>query len=68
MEKTKKQNLINCIVTLVFFIALAVCYFFWKCKLDLPVTIVAVAIGIAGLVLLFMQNKKIQDLSSETEE
>ncbi len=68
MEKTKKQNLINGIVTLVFFIALAVCYFFWKCHLDLPVTIVAVAVGIAGLVLLFMQNKKIKDLSSETEE
>ena len=68
MEKTTKQNLINCIITLVFFIALAVCYFFWKCKLDLPVTIVAVAIGIAGLVLLFVQNKRIKDLSSEEEE
>ncbi|MBR5994182.1 MAG: hypothetical protein IK018_10285 [Lachnospiraceae bacterium] len=68
MEKAKRQNLINCIVTLVFFIALAVCYFFWKCKLDLPVTIVAVAIGIAGLVLLFVQNKKIKELSSDTEE
>ncbi|SCX18043.1 hypothetical protein SAMN02910339_02514 [Lachnospiraceae bacterium YSD2013] len=68
MEKAKRQNLINCIVTLVFFIALAVCYFFWKCKLDLPITIVAVAIGIAGLVLLFVQNKKIKDLSSDTEE
>ena len=68
MEKAKRQNLINCIVTLVFFIALAVCYFFWKCKLDLPVTILAVAIGIAGLVLLFVQNKKIKELSSDTEE
>lgn len=64
----RKQNLANCLVTIVFFIALVVCYFFWGCKYDLPVTIVAVAIGLAGLCLLTVQNKKIKDLSSESEE
>ncbi len=64
----RKQNLVNCLVTIVFFIALVVCYFFWGCKYDLPVTIVAVAIGLAGLCLLTVQNKKIKDLSSESEE
>lgn len=61
----RKQNLVNCLVTIVFFIALVVCYFFWGCKYDLPVTIVAVAIGLAGLVLLTVQNKKLKDLNSE---
>ena len=68
MQKAKKQNLLNCVVTIVFFIALAVCFFFWKCELDLPVTIIAAAIGITGLVFLFMQNKKIKELSSDIEE
>ena len=68
MERAKKQNILNCIITAVFFIALAVCYFFWKCKFDLPVTIIAVVIGAVGLALLFVQNKRIKDLSSDEEE
>ena len=63
-----KQNLVNCLVTIVFFAALVVCYFFWGCKYDLPVTIVAVAVGIAGLSLLTVQNKIIKGLKTDGKE
>ena len=63
-----KQSLVNCLVTIVFFAALVVCYFFWGCKYDLPVTIVAVAVGLAGLILLTVQNRIIKGLTAGGKE
>ena len=64
----RNRATIKSLITIVFFAALVVCYFFWGCKYDLPVTIVAVAVGIAGLALLTVQNKIIKGLKADGKE
>lgn len=61
----KKQNLLNCIITILFLIALAVIYFFWKCKLDLIVTIIAVIVALISILTLTYQNKVIKNLTDK---
>lgn len=59
----RKQNIVNALVTLLLVIGLIVCFFFWKCTIDLVITILAVIVIVAGLTLLFMQNKKLKELA-----
>ncbi len=61
----KKQNLLNWIVTTVFLIALVVIYFFWGCKLDWIVTIIAVLVAAISITLLLYQNKMIKELGGK---
>lgn len=49
-------------------VCLIICYFFWGCSLDLPVTIIAVIITVLGAVVLQRQNKKIKKLNAELEK
>lgn len=67
MEENKKNNktktILDWVVTGLMLIALVVIYFFWGCKMDLWVTILAAVIVIAGTVLLQMQNKKIKEMN-----
>lgn len=67
MEENKKNNktktILDWVVTGLMLIALVVIYFFWGCKMDLWVTILAAVIVIAGTVLLQMQNRKIKKMN-----
>lgn len=48
-------------------LALVIIYFFWKCNMDLWVTILGAVVIIAGTVLLQMQNKKINEKRAEAQ-
>ena len=67
MEENKKNNktktILDWVVTGLMLIALVVIYFFWGCKMDLWVTILAAVIVIAGTVLLQMKNRKIRKMN-----
>ena len=54
-------------VSAVFVIALVVIYFFWGCKLDMYVTVLAGIIVVASVSATYFQNKKIKELSTEEE-
>lgn len=60
-----KKTILDLIVAVVAIIGLVICAFFWGCKLDLPVTILAIVVIAAGTVLLTLQNKKIADNNAE---
>lgn len=68
IKKMKRMKMIDFAVTVVFVVALVVIYFFWKCELDLFVTILAgLIIAIAG-VITYNQYKKIEKLEADAEE
>lgn len=60
-EKRMKGKAADIIVTLVFAIALVVIYFFWKCKWDLPVTIIGLVIAAIMSFIAYRQFKKYAD-------
>lgn len=57
-KKCDKRIYTDIIITVIFVVFLIVCYFFWKCNLDLIVTIIAAIVAIVGIGLLYSQNKK----------
>lgn len=58
-NSTKNRGmLMDIIVALIAVIALIVCYFFWGCRYDLPATILAIVVILAGSGLLYMQHRK----------
>lgn len=65
-KTNNKKNILDWIVAAILLIALVVCYFFWGCSMDLPVSLLAVVILIAGVVLLQMQHKKLNDANKDS--
>lgn len=66
---TKNRGmLLDIIVALVAIIALIVCYFFWGCRYDLPATILAIVVILAGSGLLYMQHRKKDKQDEEKEQ
>lgn len=60
-----KMKNVDRVITLVFIAALVIIYFFWGCRLDLYVTIVAgIILALAGMTT-YLQNKKIKELEPE---
>ena len=59
-EKRMKGKMADVIVTLIFIIALVVIYFFWKCKWDLPVTILALVIAAVMSFIAYRQFKQFE--------
>lgn len=57
-DKKKKGILMDVIVSFAALAVLVVCYFFWGCKYDLPATILAVVVVLAGAGLITMQHRK----------
>lgn len=57
-NKKSKGILMDIIVALIGVVVLIVCYFFWGCKYDLPATILAIVVILAGSGLLYMQHKR----------
>ena len=62
-----KMKYIDIAVTVIFIVAMIVIYFFWKCKWDLVVAVVAgIVVIIAGIVG-YRQHKKIKELEDNQE-
>lgn len=55
---TSRGKFLDIIVALMGIIGLIVCYFFWGCRYDLPATILAVAVILAGTCLIFVQHNR----------
>lgn len=67
MKENNKMKYVDIAVSVVFVLALVVIYFFWGCKLDLYVTVLAGIIIAASVAATYFQNKKIKELSTEEE-
>ena len=65
-KESSKMRRVDVAVKLLFVIALAVIYFFWKCEYDLMVTVIAGIVIIGASVLTYFQYKKLGELE-ETE-
>ena len=57
-EKKSKGRLADVLMTLLAIAVLVVCYFFWGCKYDLPATILAIVVILAGSTLIYLQHKR----------
>lgn len=63
MKESSKMRRVDVAVKLLFVIALAVIYFFWKCEYDPLVTVLGLIILAGASVLTYMQFHKIEELS-----
>ena len=57
-KKMSRGLILDIIVALLAVIVLGACCFFWGCKYDMPVTILAFALVLAGSGFLFLQHKR----------
>ena len=60
-EKDPKKTrgmILDIIVSVLAVLMLAGCAFFWKCKYDLPATILAAALVLGGGIFLVVQHRK----------
>ena len=63
MKESSKMRRVDVAVKLLFVIALAVIYFFWKCEYDPLVTVLGLIILTGASVLTYMQFHKIEELA-----
>ena len=67
LKTVKKKAIWDWVISGLLLVGLVVLYFFWGCKLDLWVTILAVVLLIAGTVMMQLQNKKLKEKYSVNE-
>lgn len=67
MKENNKMKYVDIAVSAVFVLALVVIYFFWGCKLDLYVTVLAGIVIVASGAATYVQNKKIKEMSPNEE-
>lgn len=65
-KESSKMRRVDVAVKLLFVIALAVIYFFWKCEYDPLVTVLGLIILAGASVLTYMQFHKIDELAQST--
>ena len=63
-----KMKYVDVAVSIIFVLALIVIYFFWGCKLDLYITLLAGVVIVITGISKYVQYKKIKELTSEKEE
>ena len=68
MKQSNKMKYVDIAVSVVFIIALVVIYFFWGCKLDMYLTVLAGIIIAASGITTYVQYKKLNELDSEEEQ
>lgn len=68
LKSIKKKFTMDLVVAAIATIGLVVCAFFWKCKFDLPATILCGVVIVAGVALLMRQNKLLKEKYGEEEE
>lgn len=59
---------LDVIMFAVYFVAMAVLYFFWKCRLDFWFTVVALVFVAAATVGMILQHNKLKKLQKNEEE
>lgn len=62
-----KMKFVDVAVSIIFVLALIVIYFFWGCKLDLYITLLAGVVIVITGISKYVQYKKIKKLTSEKE-
>ena len=68
MKQSNKMKYVDIAVSVVFIIALVVIYFFWGCKLDMYLTVLAgIIIAVSGITT-YVQYKKLNELDSDVEQ
>ena len=68
MKQNNKMKYVDIAVSVVFIIALVVIYFFWGCKLDMYLTVLAgIIIAVSGITT-YVQYKKLSELDSDEEQ
>ena len=68
MKQNNKMKYVDIAVSVVFIIALVVIYFFWGCKLDMYLTVLAgIIIAVSGITT-YVQYKKLNELDSDEEQ
>uniref|UniRef100_UPI0040572E7D hypothetical protein n=1 Tax=Acetatifactor sp. TaxID=1872090 RepID=UPI0040572E7D len=63
-----KMKFIDIAVPVIFVLALVIIYFFWGCKLDLYVTVLAGIVVFVTVLTTYVQYKKIKELEEAKEE
>ena len=63
-----KMKFVDVAVSIIFVLALIVIYFFWGCKLDLYITLLAGVVIVITGISKYVQYKKIKELTSEEED
>ena len=68
MKQNNKMKYVDIAVSVVFVLALVVIYFFWGCKLDMYLTVLAgIIIAVSGITT-YVQYKKLKELDSDKEQ
>ena len=68
MKQNNKMKYVDITVSVVFILALVVIYFFWGCKLDMYLTVLAgIIIAVSGITT-YVQYKKLNELDSDEEQ
>lgn len=68
MKQNNKMKYVDITVSVVFILALVVIYFFWGCKLDMYLTVLAgIIIAVSGITT-YVQYKKLSELDSDEEQ
>ena len=68
MKQNNKMKYVDIAVSVVFVLALVVIYFFWGCKLDMYLTVLAgIIIAVSGITT-YVQYKKLSELDSDEEQ
>ena len=68
MKQSNKMKYVDIAVSVVFIIALVVIYFFWGCKLDMYLTVLAGIIIVASGITTYVQYKKLNESDSDEEQ
>lgn len=68
MKQNNKMKYVDIAVSVVFVLALVVIYFFWGCKLDMYLTVLAgIIIAVSGITT-YVQYKKLKEMDSDKEQ
>lgn len=63
-----KMKFIDIAVPVIFVLALVIIYFFWGCKLDLYITVLAGIVVLVTCLTTYIQHKKIKELEEAKDE
>ncbi len=63
-----KMKFVDIAIPVVFVLALIVIYFFWGCKLDLYITVLAGVVVLVTVLTTYVQYKKLKELEEVRTE
>lgn len=63
VKNINRKAVLDWVIAALALVVLVVCFFFWGCKYDMYVTILAAVVLVAGSTLLAVQTKKLKEKS-----